>query len=79
MTLSESLDIKVSTISSSIGNCDRNWIHISYTSIQVWDIRHYIIDRILYPAPSHLENVSQMSIPDYMRRIAEINVVTVAL
>ncbi len=57
----------------SIGNCDRNWIHISYTSIQVWDIRHYIIDRILYPAPSHLENVSQMSIPDYLRRIAEIN------
>jgi hypothetical protein len=35
------------------------------------------VNYTVYPSPSHLENITQLSINDDLRRVANINVVTI--
>ncbi len=70
--LSESRDRRVSTMSSSKGNC--NWIFKR-------DMRDSLSFqfKLYYPTPGHLEEIAQLSIPNYFCSVAEINVVTTAV
>ncbi len=66
ITLSASLDMNVSTSSSSKGN----WIDLE-NSINILNVRSKLY---LYPTPRHFEQIAQLPVFDDLRRVAEVNV-----